>query len=75
MVVDLIVVSNQRYSADLDKEMSFLQFSILQLVRLVGVIQRAHQLVYLQQIILTWSQKRFFLKILFKAKSVRQVDG
>lgn len=54
----LCVVSNQRNSTDLDKEMSFLQISILQLIRFVGVVQRTDQLIYLQQIILTWGQKR-----------------
>lgn len=53
MAVGLSGESNQRYSADLDKKMSLLQFSILQLVRLVGFIQCTNQLVYLQQIILT----------------------
>lgn len=56
-VVGLRVGSNQRYGADLDEEMSFLQLSILQLVRLVRVIQYTHQLVNLQQIVLTCSKK------------------
>lgn len=57
VVVGLRVVSNQRNSTDLDEEMSFFQFSILQLVRLVGVMQRTYQLVYLQKIILTWRKR------------------
>lgn len=41
------VMSDQRYGADLDKDMSFLQLSILQLIRFVGFVQRTDQLVYL----------------------------
>lgn len=51
------MVSNQRNSTDLDKEVSFLQVSILQLIRFVGVVQRTDQLVHLQQVILTWAGK------------------
>ena len=51
-----VCVSNQRYSTDLDEKMSFLQISILQLIRFVGVIQRTDQLIHLQQIVLTWGE-------------------
>lgn len=57
MCACVCMVSYQRYSTDLDKEVSFLQISILQLIGFVGVIQRAHQLIHLQQIILTWERK------------------
>lgn len=48
------VLSNQRHSADLDEEVSFLQLSVLQLVGFVGVVQRTHQLAHLQQVVLTF---------------------
>lgn len=51
------VVSHQRYSTDLDEEMSFLQVSILQLIRFVWVVQCTDQLIHLQQVILAWRQK------------------
>lgn len=56
-VCECVYVSNQRYSTDLDKEVSFLQVSILQLIRFVGVIKRTDQLVHLQQVILAWRGK------------------
>ena len=49
------VVSNQRDGTDLDKKVSFLQISVLQLIRFVGVIQRTDQLIHLQEVILTWT--------------------
>lgn len=45
--VCVCVLSHQRYSTDLDEEVSFLQISVLQLVRFVRVVQGSDQLAQL----------------------------
>lgn len=46
--------SHQRNGTHLDEEVRLLQLPVLQLIWLIGVIHGTHQLIYLQEVILSW---------------------